>query len=61
MSLKSIYGSFENITRDLDKKTVNNNFWEKERKNIITQVKKGKEEKKSMVMSSKKYHQAFSL
>lgn len=61
MSLRATYGSFRSITSNLNKKTVNKNFWEIESKNIIAQVKKGKEEKKSMKMSSEKYHQAFSL
>lgn len=60
MSLNS-YGSFKSITNNLNKKNVDKNFWEKERTNIESRVEKGKEEKKSMVMTTAKYYKAFSL
>ena len=60
MSLSS-YGSFSSITTNLDKKTVKKDFWGKERTNITEQISKGREEKRSMQMTSKKFHQAFSF
>jgi len=59
MSLRATYGSFRSITSNLNKKTVNKDFWEIESKNIIAQIKKGREEKKSMKMSSEKYRLIF--
>ncbi|BAK71729.1 hypothetical protein PJV89_11635 [Aliarcobacter butzleri] len=61
MTLESTYGSFKSITSNLNKKTVNKEFWKKEKGNIENIVTKGKEEKKSMVMTTAKYYKAFSL
>ncbi len=60
MSLES-YGDFKSITTNLDKKTVKKDFWGKERTNISTLSTKSKEEKKSMKMTTQKFHQTFSL
>ncbi len=61
MSLESIYGSFKNIASNLNEKTVNKDFWKKEKENIENIVKQGKEERKSMEMTTEKYYKAFSL
>jgi len=61
MSLTSKYGSFKSITQGADKKVLDKDFWDKERKIIEHRVSKGREERKSMVMSNEKYYQTFSL
>jgi hypothetical protein len=60
-TLKNKYGSFKSITSNLEKKRISPLFWKKEKDNIIEQIKKGKEEKKSMKMTFEKYHQEFSI
>ena len=61
ISLKEKYGTFKTITENLNTKTVKKEFWKIERKNIIKQIKKGKEEKTSMRMSFDKYIQKFDI
>ena len=55
-SLESVYGSFKNISSNLDEKTVTKDFWKKEKENIEIIVKRGKEERKSIEMSFNKLH-----
>lgn len=61
MSLESTYGSFKSIASNLNERTVNKEFWKKEKSNIESRINKGKEEKKSMIMTTAKYYKAFSL
>lgn len=61
MSLESTYGSFKSIASNLNERTVNKEFWKKEKNNIESRIDKGKEEKKSMIMTTAKYYKAFSL
>ena len=61
MSLESTYGSFKSIASYLNERTVNKEFWKKEKNNIENRIDKGKEEKKSMIMTTAKYYKAFSL
>jgi len=55
------YSSFKSITSSLNKKAVNKDFWEKERNNINERINKGKDVKKSMVMTTAKYYKTFCL
>jgi len=61
MPLVSVYGSLKGVTRNLETKTVNKEFLDKEKQNIKERNMEGSKEKKSMVMSSAIYHKEFSL
>lgn len=61
MELISVYGSLKGVTQNLEKKTVNKKFLEKEKQNIKSRNILGKNEKDSMVMSNSVYHKEFSL
>ncbi len=61
MALKSVFTGFKSVIKELEGKEVSQDFWLKEQKNIIKQVKKAKKEKVRMMMDNEKYHRAFSL
>ena len=46
--LRSVYDSFKSITAELENKTVNPEFWKKERENIIKAVKESRKFKEAM-------------
>ena len=59
--LEFIYGTFDNISKDLERKSTTKEFWEKEKANIEAIVAKGKAEQESTKMSFTKLHEPFTI
>lgn len=57
--LRSVYGSFESIASELENKTVNPEFWKKERENIIKIVKESRKWKESMQPTPESLNKVF--
>ena len=59
--LESIYGTFDNISKDLEEKSITMEFWAKEKANIEAIVEKGKAEQESTKMSFVKLNEPFTI
>jgi hypothetical protein len=57
--LRSVYSGFKSITAELENKTVNPEFWKKERENIIKIVKESRKWKESTKPTPESLNKVF--